>query len=95
METKDFGVWQNFKAHFLQEKKQAQLHKHWLESIQISKIKSEKTNLKLFLQSPSELHKKWAQENLLKDFQTYVEFFLKNLVKFYLKLVLACLFLNR
>ena len=78
METRENQLWQNFKAHFLQKEKTGYLHKHWLESLQISKIETKKTGLKLVLQTPSDLHKKWFQENLLKDFNSYVELFLKS-----------------
>ena len=78
MESRENGIWQNFKAHLLQQKNTGQLYKHWLETVQISKIKKEKSCLKLVLQTPSELHKKWVQENLLNDFSNYIEFFFKK-----------------
>ena len=80
METRENELWQKFKTYFLKEKGETDLHKHWLESIQISKLRKDKNSsvLKLTLQTASDLHKKWAQEKLLTDFLKYIEISFKR-----------------
>ena len=78
LKARETRLWLDFKTHFLQEKKTNSLYRHWLESLQVLKLEKQNKNLTLVLQAPSELHKKWVQENLLKDFRCYAENFFKD-----------------
>ncbi|MDE0092131.1 MAG: chromosomal replication initiator protein DnaA [Oligoflexia bacterium] len=46
--------------------------------MQVLKRQKNDSKQKLVLQAPSELHKRWLQENLLSDFSAYAENFFKN-----------------
>ena len=85
METRENKLWLNFKAHFLKEQKEQSLYKHWLEPIQALKIERSGPKLRLVLQTPSELHKKWLQENLLKNFRNSIESFFKRPCEIFLE----------
>ena len=75
--AKENRLWLDFKAYFLRDQKAKGLYKHWLEPVQVSKIEKKNQKLKLTLQTPSELHRKWIQENLLEELKNYAEYFLK------------------
>ena len=85
MEIKEKKLWLNFKTHFLQEQKGASLYKHWLEPVQILKTEKIGQKLELTLQVPSDLHKKWLQENLLKNFHSYIARFFKGSCEVFLE----------
>ena len=67
METKMDSFWLNFKTLFLKQKKNSQICKSWLDPIIPSKMEKKGKELYLTLTIPSDLHKKWLQENLLED----------------------------
>ena len=85
METRENKLWLSFRTRFLQEQKGNNLYKHWLEPVQVLKTEKTGQKLKLTLQAPSELHKKWLQENLLKDFHNYIEHFFKGSCEIFLE----------
>ena len=78
METREKAFWFDFKSNFLKQKRNKQLYKYWLESVDPLKIKRTNTGLEMVLQAPSDLHKKWLQENLLQDFSNYIQQFYKE-----------------
>ena len=78
LEAKENKLWLDFKIQFLRKQKEHKLYRHWLESVQVLKTEKRNQKVKLVLQTPSELHKKWLEENLLKDFYEYIESFCKN-----------------
>lgn len=64
--------WFNFKNHLLNQNKDNQIYKSWLEHIIPSKIEQKGSHFHITLQAPSDLHKKWLQENkILKHFDQY------------------------
>ena len=85
METGETRLWMDFKSHFLQTKKAKALYKHWMEPLQVSRLEKQNQKIKLVLQAPSELHKSWIQENILKDFRRYMEVFFKRSCEIFLE----------
>ena len=75
METKASSLWLDFKTSFLKQNGNKQLHRYWLEAVTPSKMERRNSRLCLTLQTPSDLHKKWIQENLLEDFYKYFQKF--------------------
>ncbi|MCY4321993.1 MAG: chromosomal replication initiator protein DnaA [Bdellovibrionaceae bacterium] len=75
MEAKENKLWLSFKNYFLQEQRENSLHKHWLDSVQILETEKKGSDIKLVLQAPSDLHKRWLQENLLETFYNYTKSF--------------------
>ncbi len=77
MKTKVHPFWSNFKTSILKKKNQDSFFKTWLESV-ISVQAEKKGNQHVFtIQTPSELHKKWMQENLLEDLRISLKNFYK------------------
>ena len=66
------GLWQEFKKEFLKQNKNRQTFRSWLEPINSIKIKKTAAGLSFTLAAPSDLHKKWLQENLVGDFHKYL-----------------------
>ena len=85
METRETRLWMDFKSHFLQTKKEKALYKHWMEPLQVSRLEKQNQKVKLFLQAPSDLHKSWIQENILRDFRRYMEIFFKSSCEIFLE----------
>ena len=65
--AKRFDFWSHFKNHLLLEKKTHPTYKHWLTDIECLDLCQKDSYYHLILQAPSQLHKKWVQENILKD----------------------------
>ena len=76
--AKENRLWLGFKTYFLRDQKEEGLYKHWLESVQVLKIEKKNQKLRLILQAPSDLHRKWIQEKLLESLKNYTEQFLKH-----------------
>ncbi len=81
MNTKANAFWQDFKDHFLKKNKSNPVYRYWLDPIISSKIEKEETGFCLTLQTPSDLHKKWLQENILKAFYHHIQQFYKGSCK--------------
>ena len=75
LETEVTTFWLDFKKHFLKQKLDNHIYKSWLEPIIPSKIEKKGQTLHLTLQTPSNIHKKWLQENFLKDFYKHIDTF--------------------
>ena len=56
-----------------------------MESIVPSKMEKKGSKLHLTLQAPSDLHKKWLQENLLEDFYNHIHQFYKGVCQIQLE----------
>lgn len=85
MEAQAF--WLNFKSCFLKQNGNNPLYKHWLEPIVPSKVEKRGDYFDLTLQIPSDLHKKWIQNHLLKDFYTHVKSFYNGFCRVELEVV--------
>lgn len=85
MEAKARAFWLDFKTHFLKEKRDDQLCRYWLEPIIPSKIEKRGSDFLLTLQTPSDLHKKWLQDNLLEDIYKYLQQFYQGFCKIQLE----------
>jgi len=70
--------WSHFKSSVLKEKKQDSFFKSWLESVVATKIEKKQGSYWFTLQAPSELHKKWVQNNLLEDLSSSLKSFYKK-----------------
>ena len=79
MDTKAVIFWSNFKNHFLKQNENNQIYKSWLEPIVPSKVEQKGSDLYLTLQAPSDLHKKWLQENMLENFYKHFHQFYKGI----------------
>ena len=73
MSTNIHTFWINFKNHFLKQNKNNQIPtKSFLDHITPSKIEQKGSYFHLTLQAPSDLHKRWLQENkLFKHIEQY------------------------
>jgi len=78
--------WLNFKSAFLKQNRNKQLHRYWVESIVPSKMEKKGSKLHLTLQAPSDLHKKWLQENLLEDFYKHIHQFYRGICQIQLEI---------
>lgn len=58
--------WPDLKK-YLMETKGNPIYKHWLTDIEFLSLSNKEEFYQLFLQAPSDLHKKWFQENLLEE----------------------------
>lgn len=67
------SFWLDFKKLFLKQNGNNRLYRHWLEPITPFKIEKKGGYLQLTLQAPSDLHKKWLQENFLEIFHKYFQ----------------------
>ena len=90
METKASAFWLDFKTNFLKQNKNNQLYRYWLEPIIPSKMEKKGSGFHLTLQTPSDLHKKWIQENLLEDFYKHIHQFYREICQIRLE-VAPCL----
>lgn len=81
METKANAFWLDFKIYFLKQKGDNPLCRYWLEPIVPSKIEKKGSDIQLTLQAPSDLHKKWLQENLMEDIRRHTSRFYKEISK--------------
>ena len=79
MNTEANTFWLNFKNYFLKQNENNQIYRSWLEPIVPSKIEQKSSNLYLTLQAPSDLHKKWLQENVLENFYNHIHQFYKGI----------------
>ena len=86
MEITAQTFWLNFKSAFLKQNGNKQLYRYWMESIVPSKIEKKGSEIHLTLQAPSDLHKKWLQENLLEDFYEHIRQFYKGICQIQLEI---------
>ena len=95
MESKAIAFWLDFKDHFLKQKRNDQVCKSWLEPIIPSKIEKRGSDFRLTLQTPSDLHKKWLQDNLLEDIYKHLHRFYKGICKIHLEVAPGLPFSNK
>ncbi len=72
MKTTAQAFWLNFKSEFLRQNGNKRLYRHWLEPVVPSKMEQKGSKLYLTLQTPSDLHKKWLEENFLEEFYKHL-----------------------
>lgn len=85
LETKASVLWLDFKNCFLKQKGDNPLCRYWLEPIIPSKVEKNGSNVLLTLHAPSDLHKKWLQENLMEDIYKYLRLFYKGISQIHLE----------
>ena len=66
MHNEAIPLWSELKSNLLNKRQHNKVFQTWLESLQLQ-IKEDQKSILAVLQVPSELHKKWAQDNLLKE----------------------------
>lgn len=86
MDIKAVTFWSDFKNHFLKQNENNQIYKSWLEPIVPSKIEQKGSDFYLTLKAPSDLHKKWLQENMLEDFHKHFHQFYKGICQIQLEI---------
>ena len=77
LKTEVHPFWSNFKDSLLKKKNQDSFLKTWLESIVSTQLEKKEEGYLFTIQAPSELHKKWVQENLLEEIKSSLEVFCK------------------
>ena len=58
--------WSDLKKYLI-ETKENPIYRHWLTDIEFLNISNKESFYQLFLQAPSDLHRKWFQENILAE----------------------------
>ncbi|MGI9549200.1 MAG: chromosomal replication initiator protein DnaA [Bdellovibrionales bacterium] len=86
METEARSFWSNFKSSLLNSKSEDGFLKTWLESVVSTQIEKKEEGYVLTIQTPSEFHKKWMQENLTEDLKTSLNSFYKKPCRVYFEI---------
>ena len=61
------SLWTELKKNLLSHRKNDSVFQSWLDSIQLEDLEENGREVFLTLQTPSDLHKKWVQDNIMKD----------------------------
>ena len=61
------SLWTELKRNLLSRRKDDRVFQSWLDSIQLEDLEESGREVFLTLQIPSDLHKKWVQDNIMKD----------------------------
>ncbi len=78
MKTEVHPFWSNFKSSLLKKKGQDSVLKTWLESVISAQLEKKEEAYLFTVQTPSEFHKKWLQENLLEELVASLKMFYKK-----------------
>ena len=70
MEAK--SLWAELKQNLLNHKKSSSVFQSWLNSIQPVQLEENSKEILFTLQIPSDLHKRWIQDNVIKDLSTQI-----------------------